>query len=169
MTTHHQKRELLRLARSGHIRRLEQLLNCNVDVNFLHHKTGMTPLMTAAYAGQAAAVELLLKHNADPNLRSTDNASALHWACLFGDVRIVEMLIAAGSDLNVRRENNRHEGGPTPLHMAIGKSRDDIAIALIDAGASVDIDYFGLTVVEYAERHGCQLVVAHLQQLGVRR
>ncbi len=65
----------------------------------------MTPLMTAAHAGRVAAVELLLKYNADPNLRATDNASALHWACLSGDVQSVEMLIAAGAELNIRREN----------------------------------------------------------------
>ncbi len=62
------------------LRRLQQVLQNDVDVNFLHHKTGMTPLMTAAHAGRVAAVELLLKYNADPpNLRATDNASALHW------------------------------------------------------------------------------------------
>jgi hypothetical protein len=169
VTTHHQTRELLRLAQSGHIRRLQQLLQNDVDVNFLDHKIGMTPLMTAAHAGRAAAVELLLKHNADPNLRASDNASALHWACLYGDVHSVEMLIGAGAELNVRRETDRDGDGPAPIHMALGKSHDDVAIALIDAGASVDVGYFGDTVVEYAERHGCHAVVGHLRQLGVRR
>jgi len=169
VTTHHEKREILRLARSGHIRRLQQLLQTDVDVNFLHHKTGMTPLMTAAHAGRAAAVELLLQHNADPNLRAIDNASALHWACLYGDVQTVKMLINAGAELNIRRQVDRDDDGPAPIHMALGKSHDDVAIELIDAGASVDLEYLGKTVVEYAERCGCDGVVGHLRQLGVRR
>ena len=168
VTTHYQKREILRLARSGHIPRLEELLQRDVDVNFLHHKTGMTPLMTAAHAGQAVAVKLLLEHRADSNLRALDNASALHWACLYGDLHIVRMLIDAGADLNVRRDTVRNDDGPAPIHMALGKTHDDVAIALIDAGASVDIKYFGKTVVEYAEQHGCREVVKHLRQLGVR-
>jgi ankyrin repeat protein len=168
VTTHHKKRELLRLARSGHILRLEQLLQHVVDVNFLHHKTGMTPLMTAAHAGRAAAVELLLAHNADPNLRATDNASALHWACQYGDVGIVEMLINVGADLNVRRVTDLDHDGPAPIHMALGKSHDDVAIAVLDAGASVDVKYFGKTVLEYAKHHGCHKVVDYLRQLGIR-
>ena len=169
VTTHHQKRELLRLARSGHIRRLQQLLLSDVDVNFVNHKTGMTPLMTAAHAGQPASVELLLKHNADPNLRAADNASALHWASLKGDLRVVELLIDAVADLNVRRETGREYDGPAPIHMAIGNSHEKIAFALIDARASVDVKYLGDTVVEFAERHGCHAVASHLHLLGVRR
>ncbi|MFO1003240.1 MAG: ankyrin repeat domain-containing protein [Planctomycetaceae bacterium] len=169
MTTHREKREILRLARSGHLRRLQQLLQRDLDVNFLHHKTGMTPLMTAAHARHVAAVELLLQHNADPNLRAIDNASALHWACLHGDVQTVKVLIHAGAELNIRRQADRDNDGPAPIHMALGKSNDDVAIMLIDAGASVDLEYFGESVVEYAERCGCDRVVGHLRQLGVRR
>ncbi|MCA8987095.1 MAG: ankyrin repeat domain-containing protein [Planctomycetaceae bacterium] len=169
MNTHYEKRELLRLARSGHLRKLQLLLQNDVEVNFLHHKTGMTPLMTAVYAGCEAAVDLLLKHNSDPNLRAADNASALHWACRNGDLKIVEMLIHAGADLNVRRLTDRNNDGPAPIHMALGESHGDIAISLIEAGASVDVEYFGKTVVEYAEHCGCQAVVLHLHQRGIRR
>ncbi|MEW4454484.1 ankyrin repeat domain-containing protein [Bremerella sp. JC817] len=168
MTTHYQKREILRLARSGHTRRLQQLLQNHVDINFLHHKTGMTPLMTAVHAGRVAAVELLLNFDADPNLRATDNASALHWACLRGDGNMVKMLIDAGAELNIRRETDRDDEGPAPIHMALGKSHDDVAILLVEAGASVGVRYFGLTVVEYAASCGCDAVVTYLRQLGVR-
>lgn len=147
MTTHHQKREILRLARSGHTRRLQTLLESEVDINFLHRKTGMTPLMTAAHAGCIAVVELLLKYNADPNLRADDNASALHWASRNGNLEVVNMLVAAGADLNARRQTDRGGDGPAPIHMALEESHDDVAIALIDAGASIDIEYIGRTVL----------------------
>ncbi len=171
MTTHDQKREILRLARSGHVCRLQKLLRSDVDVNFQHHKTGMTPLMTAAHAGRAAAVELLLKHNADPNLRAVDNASALHWACRNGDLQCVKLLIDAGAELNIRRVTDRGDAGPAPIHMAFGKSKshEDVAILLIDSGASVDVIFFGQAVSEFAQRFGCDAVVSHLRQPGIRR
>lgn len=98
--------------------------------------------MTAAYAGRIAVVELLLKYNADPNLRT---------------------------DLNARRQTDRDGNGPAPIHMALGQSHDDVAIALIEAGASVDIEYTGRTVLQYAEWCECASVVNYLRQSGVRR
>lgn len=173
MTTHHQKREILRLSRSGHIRRLQPLLKNDVNVNFLHNKTGMTPLMTAAHAGRVETVGLLLEYNADPNLRADDNASALHWASLYGDLDIVNMLVDAGADLNVRRASDQDCDGPAPIHMAIRENPTaghiEIATKLIDAGASVDIEYIGRTVLQYAEWHECAAVVNYLRQRGVRR
>lgn len=171
MTSHHEKRELLRLSRNGHIVRLRKLLERNVDINFLHHKTGMTPLMTAAYAGQANAVKLLLDFNASPHLRADDNVSAFHWACLKGDLPIVSMLLDAGADPNVRRMTvGNDEDGPAPIHMALHKNANEsVANALINAGASLDVKYFGRTVVEYAEWHQCLAVVRYLPQRGIRR
>jgi ankyrin repeat protein len=169
VTTHHQKREILRLARSGHTRRLQPLLESEVDINFLHRKTGMTPLMTAAHAGCIAVVELQLRYNADPNLRADDNASALHWASRNGNLEVVNMLVAAGADLNARRQTERDGDGAAPIHMALGESHDDVAIALVEAGASVDIEYIGRTVLQYAEWCECVSVVDYLRQSGVRR
>jgi len=173
MTTHYQKREVLRLVRSGHTRRLRPLLENEVDVNFLNRKTGMTPLMRAAYAGRTEAVSLLLEFNADPNLRADDNASALFWACICGDVEIVNMLIDAEADLNVRRVSDRLDDGPAPIHAAIRKNttpeRNKVAMKLVDAGASIDIEYFGRTVLEYAQWHQCDVIVDYLRQRGVRR
>ncbi len=81
-----------------------------------------------------AVVELLLKYNADPNLRA---------------------------DLNARRQTDRDGNGPAPIHMALSQSHDDVAIALIEAGASVGIEYIGPTVLQYAEwlrmRFCCEL------------
>lgn len=125
--------------------------------------------MTAAHAGCIAVVELLLKFNADPNLRADDNASALHCASRNGNLEVVNMLVAAGADLNARRRTDRDGDGPAPIHMALGESHDDVAIALIDAGASVDIEYIGRTVLQFAEWCECVSAVNYLRQSGVRR
>ncbi len=125
--------------------------------------------MTAANAGRIAVVELLLKYNADPNLRADDNASALHWASRNGNLEVVYMLVAAGADLNARRQTDRDGDGPAPIHMAPGESHDDVAIALIEAGARVDIEYTKRTVLQYAEWCECVSVVNYLRQSGVHR
>lgn len=169
MAAHHQKREILRLVRNGHIRRLQSVLESGIDINFLHRKTGMTPLMIAAHAACIAVVEVLLKYNADPNLRADDNSSALHWASRKGSLEIVNMLVAAGADLNVRRQTDRDGDGPAAIHMALGESHDDVAIALIEAGASVDIEYMGRSVLRYAEWCERVSVVNYLCRIGVRR
>lgn len=173
MTTHFQKRELIRLARNGHIRKLRELLEKELDINFVQRKTGMSPLMTAANAGQPAAVELFLQHGAAPNLRADDNASALHWACRCGNLQIVDMLLEAGADVNVRRSTDRNDEGPTPIHMALSnqqcESRNEIVRKLIDAGASLDIEFLGRTVLQYAEWRDCEEIADHIRQLGVRR
>jgi ankyrin repeat protein len=160
----HKKRELLRLARNGHTRRLRTLLDDGVDVNFLHRKTGMTPLMTAAYAGHIDAVKLLLQSGASPKFNADDGATALHWASRNGHLEIVNMLLNADADVNVRREHD----GPTPLHMALGHAHDSIALVLIDAGASLEIKCLGKTVVEYAEWCKRDIVVQYIHERRFR-
>jgi len=167
--SHHKKRELLRLARNGDIRRLRALLEDDVDVNFLHHKTGMTPLMTAAYAGHVDAVNMLLESDASPNLTADDGASALHWASRNGHLEIVQMLLDLGADVNPRRETEgRDDDGPAPLHFAISHSHDSIAIALINSGASLDIMYFGRDIREFAEQHNRNTIVQYIRDCRYR-
>ncbi len=163
--SHYQKRELLRVVRNGNVRRLSALLAEGVNISFLHRKTGMTPLMTAAYAGLTAAVQMLLDSGASPNLTAEDGASSLHWASLNKHLEIVNLLIAAGAKINVRREKD----GPTPLHMAINNANDSIAIALINAGASLDIEYLGRTVLEYAEWCKQDVIVRYIRERRFRR
>jgi len=77
---------------------------------------GPFPLHVAAEAGQAGAARLLLEYGADVAARDLENdAIALGWAAFFGRAEVVEVLVAAGSEVNQR---NRH--GLTPLDCALG-------------------------------------------------
>jgi hypothetical protein len=57
---------------------------------------GSTPLVYAAGAGQRAAVEMLLRAHADPNLRNKAGTTALTAARLQGFDEIVKVIEQAG-------------------------------------------------------------------------
>jgi len=158
--SHYQTKELLRVVRNGNVKRLNTLLDKGIEVNFLYRKTGMTPLMTAAYAGHAAIVQALLGSGASINLTADDGASALHWASCNGYIDIVNILLRAGADVNMRRE----EDGPTPLHMALSNGHESIALALIDAGTNLDIKYLDMTIIEYVEWGKQDAIVKHIRE-----
>jgi ankyrin repeat protein len=78
------------------LRLLVEEYRCDVD----HHDgAGYWPLKTFAEQGNAAAVEFLLSHGADPNFTST-GASALHAAVLANSVECVRLLLKAGANPN---------------------------------------------------------------------
>jgi ankyrin repeat protein len=57
---------------------------------------GVTPLMAAAWNGDAAMTELLLKGGADPNRRGP-GGSVLDYAGRSGDVQVIELLKRSGA------------------------------------------------------------------------
>ena len=72
----------------------------------------VTPLSEAVWQNNAAAVEILLKHGANPNVRDSIRKFApLHWAALkLADRKVFEMLLTHKADQNLRDGN-----GQTPL------------------------------------------------------
>lgn len=59
---------------------------------------GDAPLHFAAYNGDDATVNILLKHGAEPNARNKHGQSPLHKAALYGSVEVAQALIYAGAD-----------------------------------------------------------------------
>ena len=99
--------------------------------------------MFAAERGQADAVELLLEHGVDVELKSESYRSeqhgwtALHFAAYRCAPRCIEHLISAGANINATNENQR-----TPLLCLLSSGRPkekkiSCATLLIDAGARV--------------------------------
>ncbi len=77
------------------------------------HWRGGTPLMAAAFVGDAQMVALLLKHRADVKSANANGETALHFAVQQGQVEIVKMLIDARAPLDAKSSN-----GKTPLDQA---------------------------------------------------
>jgi ankyrin repeat protein len=63
-----------------------------------------------------------------------EGTTALHRAAYGGHVAAVELLIAAGANLEAVSRRN----GATPLHLAARASRAEVVVRLLNAGARLD-------------------------------
>ncbi|XP_064084015.1 ankyrin repeat domain-containing protein 6-like isoform X2 [Macrobrachium nipponense] len=117
--------------KSTEIFKLLILSGANVDDQ---DNDGWSALILAASHNKLDRVRLLLRANANPNLKTTYHGdTALHWAVAKGYNDIVRELIVAGADLNT--PNKR---GVTPLNLAARKNRPNEVRLLLSAGAEID-------------------------------
>ena len=125
--------------------RLRALIGDGVDLDGRAYFASqeMTPLMFAAWFAQADAVELLLEHGVDVELKSESERAelegwtALHFAAFRGATRCIEHLISAGANMDATNGDQR-----TPLLELFDSNRSkqtitSCATLLIDAGARV--------------------------------
>ena len=72
------------------------------------------PIQSAAAAGHARIVDMLLKHGADPNVREQGGYTPLHAAAQNGDKDMIRTLLYGGADLDIRSND-----GKIPLDLAL--------------------------------------------------
>lgn len=136
---------ILSAINSGDPVKLEQCINKGDAVNepiiWKNPEIGVTfvdyPLIYAAAINEAEMVRTLLNAGADVSMTRNNGDSALHAACIEGNLSIVNQLIQAGSDINMQN----HEGFTPLLYAVLGaKNKDTLAIikALLQAGADVN-------------------------------
>lgn len=63
-----------------------------IDIN-KYNLEGQTPLQAAIVTGQLDLVKQLIRHGADPNMRSRDGWSTLHIAAFYGNSEITQYLL----------------------------------------------------------------------------
>lgn len=126
-------------ARRGDVAALDRLLASGGNIEE-REKTGETPLISAALAGQSKAVAALLQHKADITVRNNRGLSAINAAAYAGDLESVKLLIAAGAQVD---DANNHFK-VTPLILAAEADAADVIGYLLDKGANI----------EATERHG---------------
>ena len=93
-----------------------------------------SPVADAAMRGDLDEVRTLLRGGADVNASQGDGMTALHWAAESGDVRLAEVLIYAGANL----EAHTRLGGFTPLLVGSQSGSAPIVETLLRAGADID-------------------------------
>ena len=138
-------------------------------------------LRLAVHGGDVSAVQRLLRD--DPWLVSAKlagrggTATALHlvtdWPGYFPNgPEIVWVLIDAGADPNALTTSQGTEPGPgseTPLHYAASSDDVDVAEALIDAGADIEVPDGSIgTPLDNAVGYGCWHVARLLVARGAR-
>jgi ankyrin repeat protein len=140
-------------------------------------------LKLAVHAGDVEAIERLLRNNpalASARLGSEDSGSTtpLHlvtdWPGYFPNgPQIVRVLTAAGADPNAlttrRGSVTTGPGDETPLHYAASSDDADVAEALIDAGADIEMPDGSIgTPLDNAVGYGCWHVAPLLVARGAR-
>jgi ankyrin repeat protein len=119
----------------GDIKRLVKLLEKNPPLD-AHSTDGWTALHMASYFGKKDAAKMLIEAGAPIRARSSNamNNHPIHAAAAGKRPEIVDLLIAAGADVNATQA-----GGFTPLHAAAQNGDVDMAKALLAGGADANI------------------------------
>lgn len=130
---------------------------------------GLTPLMVAARAGRAQAVETLLKKGADPGVVTPlgggmGGETALHQAATGGSEETIRILLAHGLAVDARTT-----GSVTPLMLAVGWGHLRAVDGLLHAGADVNAtDKSNVTALHYAVKRRQASVLPILLRAGAK-
>ena len=134
-----------------------------------------TALVGAIHSGDVAAVQRIVavapELARDPLGGRFKTRTALHvvadWPGYFSNGQeIVPLLIAAGADPNHR---DSEPGSETPLHWAASSDDVDVAAALIDGGADIEVANGSIgTPLDNAIGYGCWHVARLLVARGAR-
>jgi hypothetical protein len=116
-----------------------------------------TPLDAAVANYKAGAVEVLLKHGANPNAQDDLGETALHWAALFhlADEKVFRLLLEHKANPNVRDNN-----GNTPLDLVKDNLRHNMG-----AYSQNVVD----NVVDLLHQHGALDVLPDWYRIEVNR
>src|SRR5262249_52838696 len=138
-------------AQAGDLGAIERHLAGGVAVDALDSKFGGTPLMWAAIAGKAEAIELLIERGAQLNAAGQDGGTALHGAAFLGHEKAVEALIRGGADVNAANKR-----GNTPLDVAV---LDEGTTRYLASVLQLELDEVGLgrrkaAITDSLRQHG---------------
>ena len=123
-------------AKHGNTAIIDQLMKAGADPNdkINYVNADETPLMHAARAGRAEAVQMMILAGAKVNARESWNGqTALHWAAAEGHGAVVEALIEGGADIR-----QRSNAGTTPFMFAVRKGDMRSVKAFLAAGSDVN-------------------------------
>ncbi len=136
-------------AEAGDLGAIERHLANGAAVNGSGGKSDSTPLLRAAVAGRAEAIELLIRRGADVNIGDRARSTPLHAAAFLGHEETVHALVQNGADVNATNAR-----GQTPLGVAtIDEGTTRVVASLLE----IKLDEEGLgsrkaAIAEYLRR-----------------
>jgi ankyrin repeat protein len=119
----------------GDVAAIRRAIARGEDVNaYTDTYSGMTALHAAVAKSRTNAVEFLLSANAETSLPlKNGNGCALHMAAEQNDMKLIELLLDAGANIELQVR------GQTPLFMATRKGSVQAVETLVESGADLSI------------------------------
>ena len=136
---------LMTAARTGSVSVVEALVAHGAHVNATTTETHSTALMWAVAERHPAIVRVLIEHDANPRVSTTDGFTPLLYAAHNGDVEMAEILLAAGVAINATGVDGTH-----PLPYAIISRQDAFARFLLERGADPNGSMGGIRALHAA-------------------
>uniref|UniRef100_A0A0A9Z3D9 Protein fem-1 CG6966 n=2 Tax=Lygus hesperus TaxID=30085 RepID=A0A0A9Z3D9_LYGHE len=143
-------------AAAGHFAVVKFLVKRGACVNSTT-KTNSTPLRAACFDGHYEIVKFLVEHGADIEVSNRHGHTCLMIACYKGHHQIAHYLLGLGA--NVNRKSVR---GNTALHDCAESGSLNILKMLVDHGAKMDVDSYGMTPLLAASVTGHSHIVEYL-------
>ena len=139
-------------AKASNNKDIEELVNFGKDINEKLSIFSLAPIHKIIESKNDKKHEVLknmLLLGSDPNIKDSNGWTALHYACQYGDLESVKILIESKADKNAFSNNKR-----TPLHLAAKMDRFDIVNYLIDTILSKDPG-INKKYLNAKDDHGC--------------
>lgn len=144
---------------------LRTIIDTGVDLNHQEKYYKQTALFTPAEVGHTAALRLLLKSGAEPNIKDKGGFTPLQWATQEKQLSAMKILISFGADVN-----NISKKGITPLMSASIAGFYKGVELLLSAGADVKMqDKKGNTAITFSEENKYPKIVKVLQEVANKR
>ncbi|PSR83841.1 hypothetical protein BD289DRAFT_483105 [Coniella lustricola] len=111
------------------------------NISSLHEAEDHQGQTALFYCKSAANARLLLDNGANIQHRSKNGMTALHQACLVGNLEVVKTILFLGEDKpSLNRVSNFSCNNPygSPLHCAVINGSMELVVLLVDAGAPLE-------------------------------
>jgi len=159
---------LMTCAKTGSEDGVRMLVEYGAAVNAKEPAQNQTALMWAAAERHPSVVKALIEAHADLNAGTKQGFTPLHFAARVGDRETVEVLLAAGVNINILTQPDAAAfaqekvpvpvgtpraattPGYTPLLIATLRGHVDLALFLLDHGADPNVAAGGITPLHWA-------------------